>query len=142
MKQLDDICTEGALSSNLYEHEGRIFFVQTYHDVDCYPEGYECVTHLVNSATIPIEGTNKWYFNIEKWTRENPSLADDAPLVIKRLRAWLEDEWNYIGIVVNTGHATDSLWGIESDSGQEYFDTVILDLLNYCLEEEKEGEVK
>ena len=53
----------------------------------------------------------------------------------QRAEALLRCDWNYVGIVVSavvhdsfdTPH--ESLWGIESDSGQEYFDEVAHDLI-------------
>ncbi len=60
-----------------------------------------------------------------------------------RLRAWRNDEWHFIGIrakaVIKIPHGTNpecwitselfspGLWGIESDSDQEYFEQVYQD---------------
>lgn len=48
----------------------------------------------------------------------------------RRLKAWCNDEWCYVGVVVTdteTGD-TESLWGIESDAG-EYFAEVTAELV-------------
>lgn len=58
----------------------------------------------------------------------------------KRLRAWCNDEWQYIGIAV-TERRTDadgyeydgpraSLWGIESDSDADYIEQIINELID------------
>lgn len=59
-----------------------------------------------------------------------------------KVRGWYRDEWSYCGIVVAmyTPCATcggekevdASLWGIESDSGDDYFAETIADLISEC----------
>lgn len=52
-----------------------------------------------------------------------------------RLRRWCEDQWHYVGVVVETkcdccgtwGHKRTSLWGIESDAG-DYMEEVAREL--------------
>lgn len=49
--------------------------------------------------------------------------CDDAEVdrIAERLRSWFRDEWHYFGVIVthkSTG-IEESLWGIESDSGDE-----------------------
>jgi len=51
-----------------------------------------------------------------------------------RLRAWCNDEWYYIGIVATIGNvARASLWGIESDSSDDYLAEVADDLASEAL---------
>jgi hypothetical protein len=55
----------------------------------------------------------------------------------QRMRAWCNDEWYWVGVVVHLQCPTcgsehpgkqDSHWGIESDSDADYFDTVAREL--------------
>ena len=56
----------------------------------------------------------------------------------QRLRAWCDDEWHYIGVIVTPltdegdelRSQSQSLWGIESDCGQQYIDEVVADLIS------------
>lgn len=55
----------------------------------------------------------------------------------ERLRRWCNDGWSYIGVVVtreDTGEE-NSLWGIESDSG-DYLDEVALELARELVPDE------
>lgn len=53
-----------------------------------------------------------------------------------RLRAWCNDQWYYIGIVATIGNvAHASLWGIESDSSEEYLIEVENELADEALAE-------
>lgn len=54
--------------------------------------------------------------------------AESARLDFERLRAWCNNEWAYIGVTVTAPNGeTESLWGIESDSG-DYLETVAREL--------------
>lgn len=61
----------------------------------------------------------------------NAALAD-----YERLRQWCNDQWRYIGVVVEARKpdgavwASDSLWGIESDG--DYWREVAADMVNDC----------
>jgi len=77
--------------------------------------------------------------------------AEAAMEDFKRLRAWCKGDWLYCGVAVieickdekrNVTYAgrSASLWGIESDSSEEYFDEVIKDLIAE-IEAEIEGAV-
>lgn len=53
------------------------------------------------------------------------------------LRAWCNDEWQYIGVIVSLEHDSDltaSLWGIESNAG-DYLDEVANELAEQVLSE-------
>jgi len=60
---------------------------------------------------------------------------------VRRMRAWCADEWCYVGIIVErireSGRevctVTESLWGIESDSG-DYLAEVAEELMLQCAE--------
>lgn len=53
----------------------------------------------------------------------------------KRLKAWCDDEWHYVGVRVElladdeTADGEESLWGIESDAGK-YLDDVAAELID------------
>jgi hypothetical protein len=56
----------------------------------------------------------------------------------RRMKAWCDDEWWWVGVVValldtdgnpiGRPECRESLWGIEGDSGAEYFDEVAREL--------------
>jgi len=52
------------------------------------------------------------------------------------LRAWCNDEWHYVGIVVTheASGAHRELWGIESNAGDEYLNSVTHDLARECMD--------
>jgi len=65
--------------------------------------------------------------------------AEQARNDYERLRAWCEDEWYYLGVVVTLlcvdGGETDavqSLWGIESDAG-DYLHQTASELVDSCI---------
>lgn len=77
------------------------------------------------------------------WQPPKDVLSDSKVLasVEKRVRGYFLEQWSYVGVVVEvTGPAcvccgerkkeTSSLWGIESDSGEEYFAEVLEDLVS------------
>lgn len=63
-------------------------------------------------------------------------VAEAVRLDFERMRGWCNDEWHYVGVIVElldddgdgTGEAA-SLWGIESDAGA-YLDEVAADLVD------------
>lgn len=70
--------------------------------------------------------------------------AEAVRLDFEYLRAWLRDEWWYVGVVVTLrdehccnseracmrhSHLTESLWGIESNAGDEYLQEVTDELI-------------
>jgi len=59
----------------------------------------------------------------------------------ERLRAWCNDEWSYVGVIVTVSHAVTgielgsaSLWGIESDAG-DYLEEIVRDLEPEAIED-------
>lgn len=65
----------------------------------------------------------------------------NACAVVKRLRAWFNDEWHYCGVVVTATVgglelASSSLWGIESNAG-DYLTEASNELLQECMTEAK-----
>lgn len=69
--------------------------------------------------------------------------ARAAEADFKRLKAWVNDEWIYLGVAVTVevdgvalvGKYDHSLWGIESDSGPEYFTEVADELLDDAMKD-------
>lgn len=62
----------------------------------------------------------------------------------ERMRAWCNDEWHYVGVVVtlldiegNETDAVQSLWGIESDAG-DYLSETACELADNCIYEIRE----
>jgi len=64
----------------------------------------------------------------------------------ERIRDWYHDNWFYHGIVVMpycehcgepTNAASNSLWGIESDAGDEYFEEIVSALIDNCQNDER-----
>lgn len=62
----------------------------------------------------------------------------------ERMRAWCNDEWHYVGVVVtlldiegNETDAVQSLWGIESDAGG-YLGETACELADNCIYEIRE----
>ncbi len=57
----------------------------------------------------------------------------------ERLRAWCNDQWQYVGVVVTCtdlpGEPSESLWGIESDAG-EYLQDVARELADEIIAQE------
>lgn len=49
-----------------------------------------------------------------------------------RWRAWYRDEWQFVGVAVTdrNGDVLASLWGIESDSGADYFNEIADELFD------------
>lgn len=66
----------------------------------------------------------------------------DAPRAdFERLRQWCNDEWRYVGVIVEVERqgvklATSSLWGIEDDAG-DYLREVADELADEALDEAK-----
>lgn len=80
------------------------------------------------------------------WWQPPADVVNDAAIlenVRKRVQGWFYDQWHYVGIIVETESAPctccnvrkevetfpGSLWGIESDSGTDYFAEVIGEML-------------
>lgn len=66
--------------------------------------------------------------------------ADAAKDDFRRLSAWCNDQWSYVGVVLSISRAgvvlddhAASLWGIESDAG-EYLQEVAEELVDEALE--------
>lgn len=66
--------------------------------------------------------------------------AEAAESDFQRLRAWCNDQWHYVGVVVRPicpccgepiDSAAQSLWGIESDAG-DYLEEVARELADQC----------
>ena len=55
--------------------------------------------------------------------------AEAARLDFERTRAWCNDEWGYVGVIVTAPNGeTDSVWGVESDGGDAYIKEIARDL--------------
>jgi hypothetical protein len=93
----------------------------------------------------------------EKWGVAGLVATNETPRAIAalaanedcdRMRAFCDDEWHYLGIIVDridSGGAvidTASLWGIESDSGTEYFAEVAHELADELLVGHREHEAE
>lgn len=73
--------------------------------------------------------TNHGYNKHQAGTAAHQHRAQDW----RRIEGLLRDDWHYMGIEVVTAWGNESLWGIESDSGEEYIEEVIADLLHGLL---------
>lgn len=79
---------------------------------------------------------------LEEWGATSQEDAEKmAEADFKRLKAWIDDDWWYCGIIVSklieaegevfqSAKQTASLWEIESDSDPDYFNEVIGDLIS------------
>lgn len=90
---------------------------------------------------------------IEEWAQrigKQPTARQIAAAAVeddfRRMRAWCADEWHYVGICVcrvddegeDIGEPYEhALWGIESDSGREYFQEIANDLADDLSEESR-----
>lgn len=119
------------LSSRKFKQGPLTFTVKHVHDEDATPDHIEGPDANTYADCTPKERAQY--------------LAADAV----RLAQWKNDEWHYLGIVVEIQIQTAqnwavpptvaraSLWGIESDSDESYFKEVERDLI-----EEAKGDFK
>ena len=115
-------------------------------DSDCYgklemerrdrsrPEGF-------NGAAVKLVGRDVYWWQPPM---DVVNMPEQLEALRKRVQGWLRDEWSYVGIVVTLLSAPcdccgarkesdASLWRIESDSGEDYFEEVIGDLVHGLL---------
>lgn len=90
------------------------------------PAMFETVAPDVNRAIRGVYAAHRATFPSARAYAAAAAMSD-----YQRLKAWCDDEWCYVGVVVTdteTGE-TESLWGIESDAG-EYFSEVTAELVD------------
>ncbi len=85
-------------------------------------------------ATTEIAKRDGWGVQNSKGKSKGQIIAEAVEEDYRRMKAWCDDEWWWMGVVVTMldtegrklpmPEARDSLWGIESDSGDDYFDEV------------------
>lgn len=103
---------------------------------DCWHawcEGFDGKEHVSTDANRAIRAV---YDEHRATMTARQYAAGAARADYERLRAWCNDEWCYIGVVVTrdeTGE-TESLWGVESDAG-EYIRDVARELAEQLLDD-------
>ena len=89
------------------------------------PAMFETVAPDVNEAIRGVYAAHRDTFPSARAYAAAAAMAD-----YRRLKAWCDDEWGYVGVVVTNSETgeTESLWGIESDAG-EYLAEVTAELV-------------
>jgi hypothetical protein len=90
------------------------------------------------AATMKIAKRYGWGISGDKTGLSKGEILQRAVMLdYENLRAWCNDEWQYIGIIVfpltadgdELKSQRQSLWGIESNSDSDYLNSVVSDLI-------------
>ena len=87
------------------------------------------------------EGWDAEPYNTDKRETPRQQAAKAAKADFERLKAWCNDDWHYVGVIVEAYRegiklGSASLWGIESDS-DDYLEEVAEELADEAIEEAK-----
>lgn len=87
-------------------------------------------------ASVRLALQDGWNTAPYQFRTKREQAAAAAMADFKRLRAWCNDEWHWCGVVVKMldSDIEHSLWGIESDAGDD-FEDVIRELVAECMDE-------
>jgi hypothetical protein len=129
----------------------KTFSVETEHDPDFPPwhmqdympvSDWERRDKKPSELVVNTDNGSKRFFDfaacVVQFKKDGVSGADAAKYArenYERVRSWCNGRWFYMGVIVTdteSGKAT-SLWGIESDSGEDFIKETVLDLARELL---------